>query len=314
VQRGFVSLLALLVTLSAAKSARADDAVVDEKALGNQAMSEMNYADALAHYEKALAANPNDAALYYNLGRVHQAREEYPEALDTLNEFQKRAPPETLAKVPALAQLVEDVRARVGAVRLTCSADAPQAKLSVGDKTRVDGCGPQAKLVRFSVPAKGGAVEVRLEDDKLRAQAARVNIVGGRPPVDVMLTVVPKSSSGTLLVQVTPASALVTVDGVVRGNPPVEIPLPAASHALDVTADGYQTKHVPFVLEAGEKKDLSLTLDKKAPITAKWWFWTGVGVVVVGLATVSYVLIVQPEKDPGTGSIPPGLVRQGLTF
>ena len=57
---------------------------------------------------------------------------------------------------------------------------------------------------------------------------------------------------------------------------------------------------------------MTLTLEKKPPITKKWWFWAGVGTAVVGIAVVTTILIVQPERDASRGSIEPGTVSAPL--
>jgi PEGA domain/TPR repeat len=314
--RTLLAIAVLAASALASTSARAADD--DDKKRGHQAMMDMNYSDALAAYQKALAQNPSDASLHYNIGRAHQAREEYPEALDALTEFDKRASPEVRAKVPALAQLLLDVRARVGTIRLRCTVAVPSAKVSIGDRVRIDGCPTEAQVVRFSVPpGKRPPVEVRLEDEKYLAPTARIVVDGGAAPVDVTLGASLKDSSGTLRVRATPSTAVVSVDGVERGNPPLEVALPAGQHVIDLTADRYESRHVPFVLRVGEKKDLDLALDRAAPITSKWWFWTGAGVLVAGAVAATVILVVQPEREPASGSIAPGTHTTsfgGLTF
>ena len=60
-------------------------------------------------------------------------------------------------------------------------------------------------------------------------------------------------------------------------------------------------------MKVGEKKLVSLTLSKEASITGKWWFWTGIGVVVAAGALVTFALF--QEKDAPRGDIPPGQVQ-----
>ena len=43
-------------------------------------------------------------------------------------------------------------------------------------------------------------------------------------------------------------------------------------------------------------------------IAGKWWFWTAIGVVVVGGGIATYIALTT-EKDPAAGSIPPGTVK-----
>jgi tetratricopeptide (TPR) repeat protein len=57
--------------------ARADVVSSELRSKGNDAMDRLDYAEALDAYEKARAADPNDVAVLYNIGRVQQAREDF---------------------------------------------------------------------------------------------------------------------------------------------------------------------------------------------------------------------------------------------
>ena len=307
--------LALAIVL-APTPAFADEAAVQRveelKKRGNQAMLDLNYGEALDAYTAAIAIAPDEATLYYNLGRAHQAREDYPAALDALDQFARKASPDVKARVPKLEQLIADVRSRVGTLSIQCSADVPDATVSVGDKSTLRGCSTAPKVVRVSVPSRTAVLEVRLSAERYQSQTARVAVEGGGPPVNVSLKVLAKASSGTLLVRATPLDARISIDGVERGNPPLEVPLPAGAHTLDVRADRHDSSHVPVVVEAGRTKDVNIDLQRSAPITTKWWFWTGVGVLAVGVGVTIWYLVAQPEKDAGTGTIAPGQVSAPL--
>ena len=293
----------------------ADDAatthrVEELKKRGNQAMMDLNYADALDAYSAAIAIAPDDASLYYNLGRAHQAREDYPAALDALDRFGQKASPEMRARVPKLDQLVGDVRSRVATVAVRCSADVQDASVTIAEKTTLKGCSTAPKQVRIGVPTHSAVVEVRLTAESFQSQSVRVSVEGGGPPVPVMLTLLAKASSGTLLVRASPPDAHISIDGIERGNPPLEVPLAAGAHEVDVRADRHDPAHVPVVVVAGRTKDVSVELQRSASLTSKWWFWTGVGVVVVGVGV--WYLVAQPESTASSGSIPPGQVSAPL--
>ena len=308
----------LLLALSFAPStARADDAamarVEDLKKRGNQAMMELNYGEALDAYTKAIGIAPDDAALYYNLGRAHQAREDYPEALDALSTFVQKASPELRAKVPNLDELLADVRSRVGVVQIACTADVADATITIGDKARMKGCARAPKTVRLSVPGKSAVVEVRLVAETYQGQSVRIPVAGGGAPVAVTLTVLAKASSGTLIVRASPAEARISVDGTERGNPPVEVILPAGAHVVDVRADRHDPRQISVVIQAGMTKDLSeVELQRSAPITAKCWFWTGVCVLAVGVGVAVWYFVTQPESSASNGTIAPGQVSAPL--
>lgn len=305
---------AVVGALSFAKSAAADDPSVEElKRRGNQAMLDLNYVDALAAYRAALAKSPYDVVLYYNIGRAQQARGDYPAALDALQEFEKTAPPETKSKVPALGQLIADVKSHVGELRVRCTTAIDKAAILVDGTKIAEGCPAEPKTIRITVEKKNAKVEVKVESEAYQAPAVVVPIEGGGPPVNVTVSVQPKATSGIVRVVTVPNAAFVKVDGEERGNAPLEVSLRSGSHVLDVDAEGHEPSHLPFVLEAGSRRELNVTLEKTTPVTKKWWFWTGVGVVSAAVVTTAVILIVQPERDATPGSIPPNIVHAPLT-
>jgi hypothetical protein len=310
--RWALGVIAIAAILAVSGRARADEDADALKARANQAMMNMNYAEALAAYRAALEKNPSDTSLLYNIGRAHQAREEYPEALDALTEFERKAPPEIRAKVPMLAQLMADVRARVGSMNLRCTKKIERGAVFIGDRMRVEGCSPTPKAIFVSLPTKSATIEIKLESADLQASTMKVVLEGGRPPVDVTLTVADKATSGVLHIRVTPPSAVVSVDGTPRGNTPLDVQVGVGSHVVDVVADGHESVHVPLVVDPGSTREVVLSLEKKPPITHKWWFWAGVGSVVVGVAIVSTILIAQPERAPSRGTIDPGVTQAPL--
>jgi hypothetical protein len=291
-----------IAVLLFAATAHAQESVEELKKRGNQAMMDLRYAEAIEAYRAALAVAPDDASLYYNLGRAEQAREDYPAAADALAEFARRASPEMRARVPKLDELVADVNTRIGTIDLRCSADATDATVVIGERVRVTGCTTTPKPVRISLPLRHGTFDVRLEAATLQAQDVRIALDGGAAPKAVLLTVLPKSASGKLVVNAKPATATVSVDGVVRGNPPLEIVVGAGAHEVDVNADGHEPAHRSVLVDAGTARSVDIDLAREAPLTSKWWFWTAVGAVVVTAAVVTVVLVVQPEKDPHSGS------------
>ena len=68
---------------------------------------------------------------------------------------------------------------------------------------------------------------------------------------------------------------------------------------------------MPVVVVAGDQnRRLEIPLQQSIPITARWWFWTGVGVVVVGGIVLTAALLT--EKSPDKGTIQPGQLSAPL--
>jgi hypothetical protein len=57
--------------------------------------------------------------------------------------------------------------------------------------------------------------------------------------------------------------------------------------------------------------DVPLAIDK--PLTRRWWFWTGLGVLAAGGA-VAIGVAATTERGAPPGSIPPGKVMTGFRF
>jgi hypothetical protein len=104
--------------------------------------------------------------------------------------------------------------------------------------------------------------------------------------------------------------ASVALDGKPMGVVPVESPILPGTHKIGVTREGYDDADTSVVVVAGERKDVAVPLAKKASLLAKWWFWTAVGVVAVGVTTT--IIVLNTEKDADTGTIAPGQVRAEL--
>jgi hypothetical protein len=291
----------VLAALLFATSARAQDNVEELKKRGNQAMLDLRYTDAIEAYRAALAITPEDASLYYNLGRAEQAREDYPAAADALAEFVKRASADMRARVPKLDELVADVRSHIGTIAVRCTTDVNDGVIVLGEK-RITGCTAAPKEVRLSLPLRRTTIDARLESATFQAKTAKLTVEGGAAPVQLIFEVLPKSASGKLVVKATPNTAVISVDGVAHGNPPLEIVVGAGSHEVDVSADGHESTRRSVVVDAGGSRAVDVDLARNAPITSKWWFWTAVGAVVVAGAVTIVILAVQPEKDPHSGT------------
>lgn len=291
------------VPLSAAPSAPSKVSPADQAAAlkkeGDQAMMELRYEDALDAYGRsyALVANP---ALHYNRGRALEALGRYAEALDAYDAFEADASPELRAKVPALAAHVKDLKKRVAHLTLKIAPSGARIVL----RSVVLGSAPLAGPVR--VNAGKGVLEVTA--DGYLPYKKEVELPGGESVVlDVALEA--KSAGGVLVVHSDP-TASVSVDGTAMGTTPMEAPVSPGSHTITLSRSGYATRTTTVVVNGGEKKQLSLSLDAESGITSKWWFWTGIGVVVVGATAVTVGMLT--SRDAGKGDIDPGRISAPL--
>ena len=61
-----------------------------------------------------------------------------------------------------------------------------------------------------------------------------------------------------------------------------------------------------MTLALGDKRDVDLELRPTPGITSKWWFWTGIGAVVLG--GVATAIVVTRERPHSNGTFGPGSV------
>jgi hypothetical protein len=270
------------------------------KAQGDAAMVERRYQAALEAYSKA-ASIEKSPVLDYNRGRALQALERYAEALDALESFQRGAPPELLSRVPRLGDLLETLRARVAELQIIC----PVSGAHVDFDGRPLGKTPLSGPIRLD--AGRGAVRVRAE-----GYATYVNTItltaGASQRLQVNL--LPIDTRAEIYVTSPLPNAVVVLDGRVQGRVPVRARAEAGSHVVVVEHDGYDAHRIELQLAPRERRVLDVSLHRPAPLLSRWWFWTGVGVVLAG-ATVT-TLALTTERAPERGDIAPGVVSAPL--
>lgn len=272
------------------------------KKRGDEEMESLRYADALTDYTEAYRLT-NDPALLYNRARVLEALERFPEALAELERFSREASPQLRAKVPGLKELMKDLGNRIASLTIRC--DVQNARILVRDRlvatTPLDG----------PIRVNAGRAQLEVVAEGYQPYKTTIDLPkAGSLTVDVVL--VARDARGVLSVASNPSGSDLRIDGQTFGRTPVEAQLAPGNHVVIVTRDGYQDKKTTAVVTEGQKKELEIELEKNPPIFAKWWFWTGVAVVVAGAVVVTYA--VTTEKSAGRGDIPPGQVAGPLRF
>lgn len=296
------ALMVGLACVALATRARADEMTAAAlKKSGNDKMDAYEFAAALADYQAALKETPNDATLFYNIGRAQGLLNLNVEALVSLEEFGRRATPEVRARAQ-FDKLHAEAQAKVAYLTVACAV--PGARVFLG--ANVVG---EAPLARTPVNASAEVAAVRIEAEGYREDRRSLKLPGNKE-TRIECAMLRKATSGLVLVTVEPPGATISVDGQVRGNPPLEVPLEAGEHTILARRDGYEESKVPVVVVAGSEKMLPLRLVKSEPLTAKWWFWGAIGAVVVGGVVVTAALLT--EKPADKGSIPPGQLSAPL--
>ena len=106
--------------------------------------------------------------------------------------------------------------------------------------------------------AKGEDVRVQLEGFKTWQQQLRVGV----GETLILPEIIFEPADATVSVTSSPNGATVTVNGAYRGVTPLDLELPPdQSHQLSFFANGYVTSKQALTLTAGEKRQLSITLN-----------------------------------------------------
>jgi hypothetical protein len=286
---------------TAAAPASPEERAATLKKQGDAAMDALRYDEAIDAYTQAYALSP-DPALLYNRGRVHQARGEWPAALADLERFSHDATPELRQRVPKLDELLAEARGHVATVTITSNVDGARVLVR---KTQVGTTPIPGPLQLDSGPA---LVEVLAEGffDWRR----ELELKGGATTV-LVAQLGTKSTSGVLRVSALTPGTRVRIDEAAASSAPAEAIVLAGVHRVVIHADGYDDRETNVVVGAGETKEVTLEPEKRPALTSRWWFWTGVGVVVVAGATVTYALLTSKPADKGD-QFQPGQVSAPL--
>lgn len=265
------------------------------KSAADVLMDQDRYADAVVIYQRAYELS-NDPALLYNQGRAFEALGDYPTALEKLEVFEREAPPSVRARVPGLHDLITDLRGRIAT--LVVRTNAPNARLLVRQKDE------GIINVEKRLSTRAGAASLEVDADGYESFRRDVELSAGTTMViDAKLT--PKNRDAIVMVRTTP-SADVLLDGRPLGRAPIQVRAVPGSHELVARADGYYEEKVPMTLALGDHRELDLEMRPTSGIASKWWFWTGIGVVVLGGVATAFALTT--EKPHSNGTFSPGSV------
>lgn len=304
---GLASAASFGVTLAApapalAQSASDKAAAAELKKKGDAAMVSLRYEEAITAYKKAYGIT-GDPALLYNSGRALQGLGQFPEALEQLEAFKKQASPALRARVPALESLITEVRSKIASVLVISNAKG--ARILV--RSKVVGTTPLGGPIKLNA----GPALVEVEAEGYVPFKQTVDLPGGGD-IEIEAKLSFKSKMGLLTVRSPVAGARVFIDGKPAGNVPAERSLRAGPHKIVVEREGYETAETTAVVNAGDKKQISIELKEKTSVFKRWWFWASVGAVVVGGAVVTSALIIEGPAD--TGDFSPGQISAPLRF
>jgi len=291
--------IVLLLTSFAWAGPEAEQQAAELKHQGDAFLSQKSFVDALAAYDKsyALYANP---ALHYNRGRALQFLARYPESLESLERFDSQAPAELKARVPGLAELIAEVRSKVASVQVLCAVAGGRVLIGGREVGRTPLVDP--------VKINAGSVSVEIVAEGYLPWRRDIDAKGGAV-TDVDVTLVSRSTFGSLVVRSHVEGSRVFVDGRGLGLVPAETLLGAGSHPVVVAHDGYSNALSQVVMRPGDQRSVLLDPLKLPSLASRWWFWTIIGAVVVSVALPIVIVIANTEGSAPMGTIPPYQIR-----
>jgi len=315
-----VAVVMAVATFAIAPGARADDdpkAAREEFVRGAQLVKDADWAGALAAFETSSRLRPHPVTTY-NIGACLRAMGQYTrarKAFASALEESGRGPgldlsaglaEETKRYVTELDRLLATLDLVITPDEALITIDgrplepAPAALSAArGGTTLVAGTlapGPAkaAPKGRFKVVVDPGTHIITLSRPGFADAVDKQTLVPGA-------TVERKLELDRLPAQIRVVSnftgAQVLVNEADVGLTPVEISRPAGKYHVVVKKPGFLIFDTSTNADPGQNLNVTATLREDKPsLTQRWWFWTGVGVVVAGAALTTYV-VTRPDPE-----------------
>jgi hypothetical protein len=288
-----------------------DDEARRLKDQGNAQFDLGELAKAMALYEEAERKAQSEelkTTLLYNKARVQEKQGNFVAALANAQGFEQRASPELKAKVPNLAQVLANLRSLVTNVELILNVQ--DARVRVDQVVVLE----KAKAGKNDIQVAKGDHTLTIEADGYYTYGPSQLAATGGNTLSVPVELSSKATRGLLVVNGA-KDASIGVDGVDVGFAPARKELPAGSHEITAKRPDSGLAKRSIVIAAGQTLTESFT-DKDYPspsIFTRWWFWTGIAVVVAG--GVALTIALTTEKPADRGSISPFQIKTaGIRF
>lgn len=287
---------------------------------GNELAKREEWAEALASFRSSFELLPhpvtafNMATCERVLGHYTRSRELFMRALGT---EAKGPAPATDVLPDALAAeargYLDEIDRLLAHVQVTLSPR--DARISVDGRplaaaraeppslvagVRAPGPGEAAPAERFELLVDPGPRVVVVSRAGFRDVVRTVSLApGSRTELALELASLP----ATLRIAANVERPVVTVDGVDVGLAPVQLSRPAGTYRVVVRKPGYVAHETRVVVLAGEEARVDARLSvEPPPLTKRWWFWLSAGAVVLGGATLTYLLTrTDPQPPPYDG-------------
>ena len=317
------ALLLSLVLFTLDAAARADDATVtqarDEFLRGAALVKSSQWAEALTEFERSAQTRPH-AVTTYNIGVCQRAMGHYTLARETFlraraqNDAAHGAelPQDLLTEIKGyldeIDRLLVDATVTIEPAGAAIVVDGRPLAPSIAEKDayvagiRPPGAGEDAPVGSFHVLLDPGAHVFTLARKGFSDAVVNKTFTPGTP---VALRLELNRLPATLHIVSEPLGAAASLEGVDVGATPLELSRPGGSYLVSIKKNG----HVPYQSRVSAQPGESVNVFAKLPvdkpsIAERWWFWTGIGVVVVGGVLATYFIVAsqqQPQRPEVNG-------------
>ncbi len=280
------------------------------------------WGEALAAFERA-AKLKEHAITTYNIAQCERAMGQFTRARQALgkalaqHEASKGAelPDSVVTEAKALGSELDRILPRVtvtlapadAAIAIDGRRLEPTVAVVEGPATFVAGTMPPGPgkspgPSTFTIVANPGAHVVTVSRQGYQdVVVTRTFAPGASTPLDLQLDRLP----ATLHVTSNLADAVVRVNDSDVGNAPVEVSRIAGRYRVFVSRKGFLPFETELSVRPGERAEIDAALKEDKPaLTQRWWFWAGIGVVAVGVATATYFAArssADPQRPPTDG-------------
>ncbi len=289
--------------------ARADEAATTEARedflRGAALVKNAQWAEALAEFERSSAKRAH-AVTTYNIGACERAMGRYTLARETFLRARQQNEASQGAELPQgvvtemngyldeIQRLLVDVSITLDPPEASIAIDGrPIAPSSASASTFIAGVrnpGPPEK-----VPGK--TFHVLLDPTAhvftLTRQGYSDGVVNKSfsPGSSIALNLELNKLPATLHITSDPSNAATLIEGVDVGVTPMDLSRPAGTYLISVKKSGFLSYESRVTTQPGESANVLAKLPiEKLAITQRWWFWTGLGAVIVGGAVSAYFI------------------------
>jgi len=227
----------------------------------------------------------------FNIAYCERALGQYVEALETFEGFLSM---ELTGAAASREQEARDYIREIEARLTTLTIEVPGDQRD-GLELLVDGRAVDPAAGTLTLRLNPGAHTVHAQRDGHQPLFVdREMGPGTRERVEVRLV----PSPAHLRVASNVPEAVVILDGEALGTVPFGAEITPGRHELEVQSEDYVTHHAILDVASGDTARVRANLSEApVPIYGRWWFWTGIAVVVAGAVVATWALT-RPEAEP----------------